>query len=611
VHRETGIKTAYEDRVRQLTQDLESRNRQLAILAAVAGRVHGLEDVSHILETALKEILSGLGLTTAWVFLGNQKEGKLRLAAAEGVAASYLEEIRTHGLGECLCPEVFWTGHRMQARNTTQCPRMPTLIEGLTAPVAHACVPLQLEGDTRGVLNVAARPGQQFSDDELRFLETLGHQMCIAIERAEHLHREQLRNQEARALAAINKAIGGSLDAGAILGAVGRTALEVLGADRVHILLGADPRRMTVAHLSGLPYAELKAGESLDLLAVGAEGHARALTERQALWATDWSSDDRVNTTLAKRWGIGSAVAVPLVARNYTLGLLVVAHVAPQPWTAEQVDIAEALAAQASVALDNAQLYEEARSAYQDLKAAQQKVLQAEKMAVLGTFASGLAHEVRNPLNSITLQLSILDRRASRLEPDLAIELQELLGIIREEIKRLDALVGDFLMFSRSNRIQSTQGNLGTLVDDVMRLLLPEAEESGVTLRRHTIGDRIPDLAMDSEKMKQVLINLVRNAIEAMPHGGTVMIETGVVEGVARVAVQDTGPGLPEGLDVFELFVTTKAKGTGLGLSIARQILAQHGGEISAHSEPGRGATFTITLPLGAAPNEHGNRYEG
>jgi signal transduction histidine kinase/putative methionine-R-sulfoxide reductase with GAF domain len=600
----TERKKGYEERVRQLSQDLESRNRQLAILAAVASRVHGLENASCILETALKEILSGLGLTAAWVFLGDQKAGKLRLAAAAGLASSYLKEIQAQGLGECLCPEVFSTGHRMQARNTVQCPRMPTLIEGLTTPVAHACVPLQLEGDTRGVLNVAARPGEQFSDDELRFLETLGHQVCIAVERAEHLQREQRHNQEARALAAISKAIGGSLDAEAILGAVGETAREILGADRVHVLLGADPRRMRVAHLSGLPHPELSTGASLDLVAIGAQGQARALAEREPFWATDWSSDNRVNTVLARRWGIGSAIAVPLVARNQTLGLLVVSHATPQPWAAEQVDIAEALGAQASVALDNARLYEEAREAYRDLKAAQQKILQAEKMAVLGTFASGLAHEVRNPLNSITLQLAILGRRASRLEPDLANELEDLLAIIRQEIKRLDALVGDFLIFSRSSRLQFAQGNLGTLVDDVARLLLPEAEEAGITLRRQTIGDRIPDLAMDSEKMKQVLINLMRNAIEAMPDGGTIVLETGVLEGVARVSVEDTGPGLPEGLDVFELFVTTKAKGTGLGLPIAQQILAQHGGDLSSRSEPGKGAAFTITLPLGTALDE-------
>src|SRR6185436_1523273 len=106
----------------------------------------------------------------------------------------------------------FETGHRMQARNTLQCPRMPHIVKALDAPVAHACTPLKIGGETRGVLNVAARPQEVFSEEELRFLDTLGHQIGLAVERARHREAEQLRNQEARAMAAISKADGGSLE---------------------------------------------------------------------------------------------------------------------------------------------------------------------------------------------------------------------------------------------------------------------------------------------------------------------------------------------------------------------------------------------------------------
>src|SRR5918993_3751415 len=181
------------------------------------------------------------------------------------VKAAYEEEVRTHGLGECLCPEVFWSGHRMQARNTTQCPRMPDIVEGLTAPVAHACIPLKFEGTVRGVLNVAARPGEQFSEEQLRFLETLGHQIGLAVERGSHREAERLRNQEERALAAVSKAMGGSLEPAAVLKAVGDTAREVLAADRVIILLGSVPARMQVAYLGGLAHSELKPNQVLDL----------------------------------------------------------------------------------------------------------------------------------------------------------------------------------------------------------------------------------------------------------------------------------------------------------------------------------------------------------
>lgn len=415
------MRASYEDRVRTLADTVFQRERELTILAHVASRVHGENEVQAILDIALDEILERMDLETAWIFMGTDDERKLTLAASRGVSQRYLEEIRIDGLGECLCPEVFWSGHRMQARNTTQCPRMPDIVEGLSAPVAHACIPLRFDQQTRGVLNVAARPGQLFTEDELRFLETLGHQIGLAVERARH---------------------------------------------------------------------------------------------------------------------------------------------------------------------------------YQELREAQARSLRSEKMAVLGTFASGLAHEVRNPLNSIALQLSILDRRIGRCEPALGKEMADLSGVIREEVKRLDGLVGDFLLFSRVDRIQYQSADLEQLIDEVVRLLRPEALAAGVAIQRRRGAEPIPPARMDGEKMKQVVMNLVRNAVEATPEGGTVTLESGLVDGRARLVVRDTGPGLPAGVDVFQLFVTTKPKGTGLGLSIVQQIVLQHGGEIVAASEPGRGACFTVTLPV-------------
>jgi signal transduction histidine kinase len=447
------------------------------------------------------------------------------------------------------------------------------------------------------VLNVAARPGEQFSEDELRFLETVGRQICLAVERARHLQAERVYNQEARALAALNKGIGESLDPEVVLRAVGSTALDILGVDRVQIFLGSEPRSLQVAHLAGLPHPELREGQLLDLTVHGASLQRRALEEQQRFQVDDWRSDGRVNKAVARRWDAASGLILPLVARKVPLGLLVLTRTTPRRWTEDQVDVAEALASQASVALENARLYEKARRAYRELNEAQARIIQNEKMAVVGTFASGLAHEVRNPLNSIALQLSILERRVAPLEAGLSGELKELIGVIREEVKRLDNLVGDFLQFSRTNRVRHRLTNLDPLIDEVARLLRPEARAAGVTLRREKRGAPLPDLRVDAEKIKQVVINLVQNAIEAMPEGGAVTVESGLWDGRVRVVVRDSGPGLPEGLDVFQLFVTTKARGTGLGLSIAQQIVLEHGGEISAESSPGQGATFTVTLP--------------
>jgi signal transduction histidine kinase len=600
------MKASSEDRVNALSEAVAQRERELAILAAVASRVHGENEVQAILDIALDEILDRMGLTTAWIFMGTDEERRLHLAASRGVAQRYLDEVRTEGLGECLCPEVFWSGHRMQARNTTQCPRMPDIIEGLRAPVAHACIPLRFGETTRGLLNVAARPGQLFTEDELRFLETLGHQVGLAVERARHLEAERIRNQEARAMAAVSKAVGGALDVDAVLRAVAETARELVSADRAVILLGDTPESLRVGYVAGRAHPEFVAGRTLDLITAGSRLVTAAVADRQVYNVTDWWNDPRANPAVAERWGIRSGLIVPLIARERLLGLLLLSCGDDHRWSEDAVDVAEALAAQASVALENARLFEEARLAYQELRDAQERSLRSEKMAVLGTFASGLAHEVRNPLNSIGLQLSILDRRIGRCEPALGKEMAELTTIIREEVKRLDGLVGDFLLFSRADRIQYHEADLEQLIDEVVHLLRPEARAAGVTIRRQRAGEPIPSARMDGEKMKQVVMNLLRNAVEAMPDGGVVTLESGLVDGRARIVVRDTGPGLPVGVDVFQLFVTTKPKGTGLGLSIVQQIVLQHGGDIvAAPSEPGQGACFTVTLPVQPSSEAH------
>jgi signal transduction histidine kinase len=587
--------------VRSLEEALGKRKRELQILSAVASRIHNQEDVVMILQAALDEILGGMDLDAAWILLGDVSDGKLRLAAQRGVSEQYLRDIEEQGLSDCRCPEVFSSRHRMQVRNTTECPRMPTIVEGLREPVAHASIPLNFEGPSRGVLNVAARPGQLFSEDELHFLETLGRQVCLAVERARHHDAERWHDREARALGALNKAIGQSLDLQSVLAAVGHTAGDMLKVGRVTIFLGSDPRELTVAHVTGPQVPPFEEGRAVDLGLPEATLVRRALLHQKVVRIDDWSVVERQGPIPAPGGERGSTLLVPLVARKTVLGLLELSRPQAHHWGADQVEIAEALAAQASVSIENARLYENARRAYRDLSDAQARIIQSEKLAVVGTFAAGLAHEIRNPLNSIALQLSILDRRTAPLESTLARQIGDLLAVIREEVKRLDNLVGDFLKFSGSGRIQYRPASLDDLVDEVLGLLAPEARAAGVTLERRRPEPPIPDLSLDGEKIKQVLINLLQNAIEAQPNGGRVLVESESRGGRAQVSIRDHGPGLPAGLDVFQLFVTTKARGTGLGLSIAQQIVLEHGGEIQALSTPGEGATFTISLPAAAA----------
>ncbi|MBN2370657.1 MAG: GAF domain-containing protein [Vicinamibacteria bacterium] len=564
------------------------RDVEISILAGVAARIQDEQDVDAVFGVVLEGIVARMPGVSVWVAV---RDGPVpRVAARMNVPEARLNALARHAAEVCSS----CASHEQRAS--------PCRIPSAAWLGGHhqLCYPLAFEAGGQAWLNVARATEEAFSAEERRFVETLSRLAFLAVERARHRRAERVRDQETRAIASITKAIGGSLDVEAVLAAVGNTARELVGVDRVQIYLGSGSRHLKVAYLGGLQHPELTVGQALDPVQLGATMLKTATESRELLRVDDWETDERVNGKLARRWGLASALVAPLLARSRLLGLLVLTRMDPCRWSTEQIDLTEALAAQASVALEHARLYEDLRRAYDELKSAQQRIIQTEKMAVAGTFASGLAHEVRNPLNSIGLQLSLLERRFSALAPALIAEMQELTGIIREEIRRLDALVGDFLLFSRTNRLHFRAMSLDALVDDVIRLLRPEGRASNVTFKRIRGGESPPKIPMDDERIKQVLINLLRNAIEAMPDGGQVTVEVGWADGQARVVVRDNGPGLPEGLDVFQFFVSTKSHGTGLGLPIAQQVVLDHGGEISVVSRPGSGATFTVILPLQA-----------
>jgi len=228
------------------------------------------------------------------------------------------------------------------------------------------------------------------------------------------------------------------------------------------------------------------------------------------------------------------------------------------------------------------------------------RTLRAERLAAVGTLATGLAHEVRNPLNSAALQLRVLRRRlekgergAAALEPAAQVE---------EEIRRLQKLTDDFLAFARPQPIVPQPTELGALVNEVLALVAPEAREAGLVLE----GELAPGLdpvEADPERMRQVLLNLIGNAIEAMAPGGTLTVRTrpGKERGTVTVDVVDTGPGFDEDDPVFDAFYTTKPGGTGLGLSIVHRIVGDHGGTVRVTSRAGE-TCFSVTLPvLGSA----------
>ncbi len=237
------------------------------------------------------------------------------------------------------------------------------------------------------------------------------------------------------------------------------------------------------------------------------------------------------------------------------------------------------------------------------------KAQMAEKLAAVGTMTAGLSHEIRNPLNAALLQLTVLERRVQRLGGELQGPLLEPLLLVKDEIRRLDHILEDFLQFARPREFVPRPVELCQAVARVLDLLAGEAERRSIRLERELPGEPGTTLvAGEEERLRQVLVNLTLNAIEATPDGGLVRVrcgpeaaDAGLEEGGPGVGVviDDTGPGVPEAARdrIFEPFFTTKAKGSGLGLSIVHAIVSQHGGTVAVEEAPGGGARFLLRLP--------------
>ena len=241
-----------------------------------------------------------------------------------------------------------------------------------------------------------------------------------------------------------------------------------------------------------------------------------------------------------------------------------------------------------------------------ELEKSREHLLQSEKLALVGKLAAGTSHSIRNPLTSVKMRLFSLSRSL-----DLDSNQKEDFDVISKEISHIDTIVQNFLEFSRPPRLKFQLVSPSDVVDQAIQLLQHRLESYEVFIKIQR-KEPLPLVQLDSEQLKEVLINVIINACEAMGQGGSIVIyEEAVIEpGKFRSAViriSDNGPGIPDVVQsqIMEPFFTTKEEGTGLGLSIASRIVQEHGGRLDIQSKEGNGSTFIITLPMEESDREH------
>jgi len=296
-----------------------------------------------------------------------------------------------------------------------------------------------------------------------------------------------------------------------------------------------------------------------------------------------------------------NGLIIPLIMKAKLRGLLALGHkVSGGGFGGDDIEFLSILANQFAVALENARLYESERNALQELRKAQKQLVVTERHAAVGELSAKIAHEINNPLSIISNYLLLVDRNLGNPE-----KAADHIGVARQELSRIARIVRQLLDFHRPQKAAREPVDMVRLIDNVLNLMEWQLAERKIEVRRETADD-IPRVMGVEEMLKQVLLNLIINARDALPEGGTLTINLDTRDSELKLKISDTGPGIPQEYlpRIFEPFFTTKdgSSGTGLGLSVCYGIIREHGGHIIAGNDLDGGAVFEITLP---AESEH------
>jgi signal transduction histidine kinase len=389
-------------------------------------------------------------------------------------------------------------------------------------------------------------------------------------------------NEQLAALVEIGRDLTSTLDIGEVLLRVVCDARRLLGGKLTSLMLERDGCFETVATDGAGPAYLSRARPGVHNSVSG-----RVLQTGQPISVEDVRADPAFHLAeVAQAEGLASLLSVPLRTKDRIIGVLNLYTGQRRSFHAHDIALMTLLAQQSAVAIENAELFRQAREAGEGLRA-------AEKLAALGRLSAGLAHELRNPLNTLSVLTYAMTEQAERNGLHVAD-----LEVVQSEVRRLSLLIDQFLDFARPRRPLFERQRLGEVLEETLLLIGPEAGKKGIRLER--AWNETPPVWGDGDQLKQVFLNLMLNAMQAMEQGGTLRASTRLVAGGVVVEVHDTGPGIsPDVVDrLFEPFVTTRAGGTGLGLPISLRIIEGHSGELRLESKPGEGTTATVWLPV-------------
>ena len=504
-------------------------------------------------------------------------------------------------------------------------------------------VPLLREGSPIGVIALGRKSVRSFTDRQIELAETFADQAVIAIQNVRLLDELRARTdqlagsvQELQALGEVSQAVNSTLDLETVLSTIVAKAVQLSGTEAGAIYVFDDRQREF----------HLRATYGMDQELIDALTHQRigldepnielALAQSEPIQVADLREEAPSDINeITLRAGYRARLVAPLLRGTEVVGLLVVRRRTPGAFPQNTVDLIKTFAAQSAVAIENARLFQNVEASLQDLRTAQDRLVQTEKLASLGQLTAGIAHEIKNPLNFVNnfsaVSVELIDELREALggvplNTNLRAEISEITDTLQGNLdkvvqhgKRADAIVKNMLLHSRQGSGEHRPVDVNALVDESLNLAYhgARAEKQGfnITLER-SFDPAAGEVDLFPQEITRALLNLISNGFyaatkrKAEADGGgyepTLAATTKNLGDSVEIRIRDNGTGIPPEVreKLFNPFFTTKpaGEGTGLGLSISHDIIVkQHGGSIEVDTQPGEFTEFRIVLPRAAA----------
>jgi signal transduction histidine kinase len=567
--------------VDELTE-LRARYARLTQLFQVSNVLHSTLDPQEALQLIVREAVQLTRASSGSVILVNPTSNRLEIQASIGLPENAADlKLR---VGEGITGWVALSGKPALVGDVTKDSRYVQLSREVRSELG---VPLVVQGELRGVLNVDSHTANAFTQDDQELLQELAIQAARVIHHTWLYEQTRLKARLLETLVKISRSVSSTLNLDETLGVITRESCGLLAAKMSSLLLLDDSRGWLVlrAHHGAGPAYVQKPRLHIEEALVGV-----VVRRKKPLQELNVQVSGRYqHIEVARSEGLVSLLSVPLIFGGQVTGVLNVYTGEPYIFSDEEIRILTALADLSAIAIEKARLYERIVDIEEQLR-------QNEKLSALGLLAAEVAHEIRNPLTVMKMLFHSLDLNFDPADPRV-----KDVEIMRQKMDLLNRIVERILDFARNSEPKLEVTDVNHLIEDLGLLTRHKLRNQNIVLHLK-LGPAVPSLLADPAQLAQAFLNLALNAAEAMRDGGNLTITTRQAgQKEVEIEFQDTGIGMTSeqcSLAFTSLLQTSKAQGTGLGLAIVGRIIEAHHGAASIHSTPGQGTRIVLRLPV-------------